>query len=116
MTRFEPGDVALVRFHFTDLASTKKRPALILSPPAFAERHGDVVVLALTSRPQSDDSLRLTEWKAAGLPKPTWLKPLIGTLSGRLILRRLGRLANADGPKAAKALSELIDCRFLAGT
>jgi mRNA interferase MazF len=116
MTRFEPGDVVLVRFPFTDLAATKRRPALVLSPPDFAESHGDVVALALTSRPQSDDSLRLADWRAAGLPKPTWLKPLIGTLSGRLIVRRLGKLADADGARVTKALSDLIDRRFLAGT
>lgn len=116
MTRFEPGDVVLVRFPFTNLATTKKRPALVLSPPAFAEGHGDLVVLALTSRPQSDDALRLAEWKAAGLPKPTWLKALIGTLSGRLIVRRVGKMARADTPRVAKALSELIDRRFLGET
>ncbi len=116
MTRFEPGDVLPVRFPFTDLAADRKRPALVLSPPEFAESYGDVVVLALTSRAQSDDSLRLADWKGAGLLKPTWLKPLIGTLSGRLIVRGLGRLADADGPCVAKALSELIDRRFLAGT
>ena len=116
MTRFEPGDVVLVRFPFTDLEAARKRPALVLSPPEFAQSHRDVVVLALTSRPQSDDSLRLAEWRAAGLLRPTWLKPLIGTLSGRLVVRRLGKLADADGPCVAKALSELIDCRFLAGT
>ncbi len=116
MTRFEPGDVLLVRFPFTDLASARKRPALVLSPPEFARSHGDVVVLALTSRPQSDDSLRLTDWKAAGLLKPSWLKPLVGTLSGRLVVRRLGKLADADGPRVTKALSELIDRKFLART
>ena len=116
MTRFDPGDVVLVRFPFTDLAAARKRPALVLSQPEFARSRGDVVVLALTSRPQADDSLRLADWKAAGLLKPTWLKPLIGTLSGRLIVRRLGELADADGPSVAKALSELIDRRFLAGT
>jgi mRNA interferase MazF len=116
MTRFEPGDVVLVRFPFTDLEAARKRPALVLSPPDFAESHGDLVVLALTGSPQADDSLRLAEWKAAGLLKPTWLKPLIGTLSGRLIVRRLGKLADADGARVTKALSELVDRRFLAGT
>jgi mRNA interferase MazF len=116
MTRFEPGDMVLVRFPFTDLEAARKRPALVLSPPEFSQSHGDVVVLALTSRPQSGDSLRLAEWRPAGLLRPTWLKPLIGTLSGRLVVRRLGKLADADGPCVAKALSELIDRRFLAGT
>jgi hypothetical protein len=31
MTPFEPGDVVLVRFPFTDLTAVKKRPALIVA-------------------------------------------------------------------------------------
>ena len=42
-----PGDVVLVRLPFTDLTSSKKRPALVLSPPQFSTQHGDIVVLAL---------------------------------------------------------------------
>ena len=113
MTRYRPGDVVLIRFPFTDLSSSKKRPALVVSPPALAARHGDVVVLALTSQPQRDSRLRLSEWASAGLPKPTWFKPVLGTLSAKLVLRRLGRLNPADEPLARHALRQIIHARFL---
>ena len=113
MTVYKPGDVVLVRFPFTDLASAKKRPALVLSPAVFASRYGDVVVLALTSQKQNDTALRLKRWREAGLPKPTWIKPLIGTLTARLIVRRLGKLAEEDRKKAPQALRLLIAKEFL---
>jgi mRNA-degrading endonuclease toxin of MazEF toxin-antitoxin module len=52
MTRCKAGDVILVEFPFTDLSATKRRPALVLSTPAFTKRHGDVVVMAMTRQPQ----------------------------------------------------------------
>jgi mRNA interferase MazF len=99
MTRYRAGDVVLIRFPFTDLTADKKRPAVILNPPGFTARHGDVVVLALTSQPQPDDSLKLSQWKSAGLPKPTWLKPIIGTIASQLVIRRIGRIHAADHPR-----------------
>ncbi len=115
MTACNPGDVILVRFPFTDLAASKKRPALVLSPPEYSAMHGDLVVLALTSQPQSSDALRLDGWKDAGLPKPTWLKPIVATLSSRVVDRRIGILAECDIPRATAALRLAISQRFLAG-
>jgi len=69
----------LVRFPFTDLSSDKRRPAVIVSPASFSSTYADVVVVALTSRDPGDPSLALLDWHAAGLPKPTWFKPLIAT-------------------------------------
>jgi len=112
MTLFDPGDVVLVRFPFTDLSATKKRPAVIVSPPELARRHGDVVVVALTSRPQQDPELSLLEWRAAGLPKETWLKPLIGTISSRLVERRLGKLAKSDCERLSILLGRMIEAGF----
>lgn len=113
MTRCSPGDIVLVRFPFTDLSTTKKRPALVLSPAGFTVRQGDVVVLAMTSQPQREAKLRLSRWQSAGLPKPTWLKPVVGTLATTLILRRLGRLHPADRPKVRHALHQAIAATFL---
>jgi len=114
MTRFRPGDVVLVRFPFTELTGSKRRPAVVISPPAYSAARGDVVVMALTSRDQGDSRLQLLGWKQAGLPKPTWFKPLVSTISARVIERRLGRLTDDDRKIAAMAVGRLIDPVFRA--
>jgi mRNA interferase MazF len=112
MTPCNPGDVVLVRFPFTDLATLKKRPALIVSPVEFSARFGDVVLLAMTGQDQQDESLRLRNWRLAGLVRPTWFKPLIGTLSATLVERRLGALDREDRLRAVDALRLLIVDEF----
>ena len=47
---YDPGDVVLVNFPFTDLSSAKKRPALIISARWFNEQpEGDCILAAITS-------------------------------------------------------------------
>jgi len=112
MIPYNSGDVVLVRFPFTDLQSSKKRPALIVNPPSFGTNYGDIVVLALTSQDQQDGTLKLAGWKAAGLPKPTWVKALIGTLSNTLVVRRMGALDKRDYPVVTSALKMLVANEF----
>jgi mRNA interferase MazF len=104
-----PGDVVLVRFPFTDLSSAKQRPAVVVCPAGFASKHGDVVVVAVTGSKQADPALALDEWRAAGLMKPTWFKPLMATLSSDIIARKLGTLAPADHRRLAGVLDVLIE-------
>ena len=113
MTRYKPGDLVLVRFPFTDYSTLKKRPALVLSSPKFTAQQGDVVVMALTSQPQRDVDLRLTEWRAAGLPKPTWVKTVIGTLAVSLVIRRIGRLHASDQKRVTAAIRKMIASKLL---
>jgi len=86
---------------------------MVVSPEEYAALNGDVVMLAMTSQPQADDELRLRDWKAAGLPKPSWFKPLLGTLALRVIDRRLGSLVNVDRSAAIRAIERLISSEFL---
>lgn len=49
-TIFKRGDIVLVPFPFTDLSSTKQRPALIVSSDALNTVRDDVLVAAITSQ------------------------------------------------------------------
>jgi mRNA interferase MazF len=46
----------------------------------------------------------LTDWQAAGLLKPSVLKPVFTTIEQRLIIKQLGTLSTAD----ANALREVL--------
>jgi mRNA interferase MazF len=112
MTACSSASVVLVRFPFTDLSATKKRPAVVLSSDTFSNCHGDVVLVPLTSVPQSDDALRLLHWREAGLLKATWLKPLIATVSQSLVQQTLGALHEEDCPRVASMLKTVIAQAF----
>jgi len=112
MTPCRPGDVVLVHFPFTSLRASKKRPAAVVSRPEYAERNGDVVVMALTGVGQAD-APALDDWQEAGLVKPTWIKPLLATLDAGLIERRLGRLSARDCRKVSDALRAAVAGEFL---
>jgi mRNA interferase MazF len=112
MTSYDTGDIVLVRYPFTNLTTSKKRPAVILSTQTYIDRFGDVVLMPLTSRPEPDLSLALSQWRAAGLLKPSWVKPIIGTLTTRLIEKHLGKLADADEQCVRAALAVMLGNRW----
>ena len=60
-TRYRRGDIVLVPFPFTDLSSTKKRPALVVSPDRFNAHAQDVVLVAITSQPADSHVVALDE-------------------------------------------------------
>ena len=107
MTSFEPGDVILVPFPFTDQQSTKKRPAVIVSSIAYHRTRSDIIILALTSN-LSGDHIPLTDWQEARLPKPTAFKPVLATLESDLALKRLGHLSAKDLENLSKILREIL--------
>ena len=107
MTIFKTGSVVLIRFPFTDLSSTKKRPAVVVSPEAYGNRYGDAVIIPLTSVDQNDDSLYVAHWEDANLVKPTWVKPLLATVSASLIERELGHLQEKDMSSIRHALHQM---------
>jgi mRNA interferase MazF len=110
---YEPGTVVLVRFPFTTLQSAKKRPALVVSPAAYALRYGDLAVLALTSQPQPEPFLALDHWQSAGLLGPTWIKPSLFCIHDTLIDRSIGALAGDDSHRVSQALALVLAGLFL---
>ena len=95
MTGFEFGTIVLITFPFTDHTASKQRPAVIISSKAYQQVKPDVILMAVTSQIQAEPSLgemMIEDWKAAGLLKPSIIKPVVFTAEKRLIRKILGQL------------------------
>jgi mRNA interferase MazF len=111
MTGFEFGDVVLVRFPFSDHTTVKQRPAAIISSAAYHQARPDVLIMAISSqiRPWTAFAeAEIRHWKAAGLLKPSLIKPAIATIEQGLIRRTLGHLRPADIDALRAVLNSII--------
>jgi mRNA interferase MazF len=108
---FQFGDVVLVPFPFTNQTASKRRPAVIVSNRAYNQAKPDVVVMAITSQFRAGTTLGevwIGHWHAAGLLKPSAIKPVFATLEQGLILRQLGKLAAGDHAALRTAITEAL--------
>ena len=103
----KPGDVALVRFPFTDLAAAKKRPALVLARTTRSPRNRLATVAMITSQIEAlklDGDVLLADWKSAGLLHPSLLRlAKVATVDEQLIDQTIGRLSTNDLEATRKA-------------
>lgn len=89
---FQPGDVVLVPFPFSDLQATKRRPVLILTQP---DALGDMVCLTITSSAHHEAAFQLEEasFFERVLPKISWVRVnKVYTLHESVISGTFGRL------------------------
>lgn len=111
MMRCKTWDIVLVPFPFTNLQTTKKRPALIISPDSYNEGP-DVIILFVTSNVQAfgrtGDTL-IEKWKESGLPKPSMTRMKFATLERSMILKKIGKLANSDRERLRKTILDFFD-------
>jgi mRNA interferase MazF len=108
---FEFGDVVLVPFPFTSQTASKQRPAVVVSSRAYAMERPDLVLMAITSQLRPAPAIGetwLKQWQAAGLLKPSAVKPVIATLEQGLVIRQLGRLADEDQAALHAAVGQII--------
>lgn len=93
---FDPGQLLVVEFPFTDRTLGKARPVVVISLRAFNAGE-DCVVLPLSSRVVDNDPYSIPilsshkEFAATGLPQDScikWTKPV--TISSRVVKRKLG--------------------------
>jgi mRNA interferase MazF len=108
---FEFGDIVLVPFPFTSQAASKKRPATVVSNRTYNTARPDVVVMAITSQFRHSPALGevwLGQWQAAGLLKPSAVKPVFATLEQALVIRQLGSLSASDQAALRKAIAETL--------
>jgi mRNA interferase MazF len=110
-TTFDFADVVLVPFPFTDQSTTKKRPAVVISSTAYHHQRPDLILMAITSQfkpAQTVGEVVVQHWQAAGLIKPSVLKPLITTIERGLVIRVMGSLHADDRATLRAALHEIL--------
>jgi mRNA interferase MazF len=84
-------DVVLLPFPFSDLASHKVRPAVVIG----TNSQNDLFLVPVTSQGSNID-LPLVDWRLSGLNVPCGIKAQLATIEERLILKVLGRLTARD--------------------
>ena len=111
---YEPFDVVVVPFPFTDSSRTKRRPALVLSQKTeFGAKIEHSVLTMITS--QKNDpwplDVPIKGKKQSGLAAPSVVRMKLFTLDNRFIIRKIGHLSPGDENQVKKSLSKLFDYR-----
>ena len=102
---FEPFDVVVVPFPFTDRDTDRRRPALVVSSPGFNATHDQSILAMITSAGgdwPSDVAIR--DWRQSGLSVPCKVRLKLFTLDDALILRKTGALSERDAEAVRDSL------------
>jgi mRNA interferase MazF len=109
MPHYAKWDIVKVPFPFTEGIGEKRRPALIVSNEALADRHGFYWLLMITSavKPAWTGDIEIKNFEAVGLPVRSVIRTAkITTLQEDRILGRIGHLTSREAKMVAAALKE----------
>jgi mRNA interferase MazF len=105
---FGPGAVVLVRFPFSDLSSSKLRPAVVVAHAGGV----DWVLSQVTSNPYGDKSaveLGAGAFSSGGLPQVSYARPgKLFTASDTIVVRVAGQLSGAAHRGVVDAITQLL--------
>lgn len=107
MEKLVKGDVVVLPFPFSDLSSSKKRPALIV-----ANLEGeDIILCQITSKMREDNysiPLAETDFKHGGLKLDSLIKPQrIFTAAKSIILYKIGSLKESKIKRVEEELVKI---------
>ncbi len=103
MPSYSKNDIILVRYPFSDLSSSKVRPAVVVSAPHESQ---DIIIVPLTSKTASllEGEFLLTEWSTAGLNVATAVKRGLYTVQESLVVTTIGKLADSDADRLEESI------------
>lgn len=108
MAKFIKGDVVVIPFPFTDLSSSKKRPAVILA----GMDGDDYLMLQITSQNVKDRyaiPLLKNDFQSGFLQRDSNIRPnKIFTLDGKLILYKIGHITDSKMDECIQKVCSLI--------
>jgi mRNA interferase MazF len=104
MQSYSPGDVVVVPFPFTDRATSKRRPALVVSSTAFNRGTAHLVLAMITSTRHSawPGDVTLRDIGVTGLPSASIVRWKLFTLDVTLVRRTAGALSARDRSSCRK--------------
>jgi mRNA interferase MazF len=110
MTVYDPFDVVVVPFPFTEKAKQKPRPALVISSRTFNAAHDHVILLMITTaaRMQWGSDIAITGLREAGLLAASVMRLKCFTLEESLVTRKIGSLSKADRTAALATLQQAL--------
>lgn len=107
---YDPFDIVVVPFPFTDSSKTKRRPALVLSQKTVFSSKINHSVLAMITSAKNDPwplDVNITHNESSGLTAPSVVRMKLFTLDNRFILKKAGSLSTADQHKVTTNLKKL---------
>ena len=107
---YERFDIIRVPFPFTDVHSTKKRPALVISNEDYQINYDHCILAMITSAKQSRwiDDIRITDIFATGLLSASIIRMKIFSIDAKLVISKLGALGDSDVDRVLKNLTKYL--------
>lgn len=112
---YEQFDVVVVPFPFTDVPTSKRRPALVLSAAhSFNTSVGHSAMAMITTAAHSSWALdvAISDLGAAGLKAPSIVRMKLFTLDHKLVLDTIGHLGDDDQNSVKGALRDLLNLSY----
>jgi mRNA interferase MazF len=112
---YQPNDIILLPFPYTDLSAAKTRPAIVVSSETYLAHYPDLIVCYVSSQISAATGLLdyvLRDWKAAGLLKRSFVRPKLATVSRDLAVLKVGTLSDPD----ARALAAILRQALILGS
>lgn len=109
---YEPFDVVVVPFPFTDSSKAKRRPALVLSQATDFGSITEHTILAMITSQKNEPwplDVVIKNKKSSGLAAPSVVRMKLFTLANRFILRKIGHLSKADQTQVKQSLLKIFE-------
>lgn len=93
MEKLVKGDVVVVDFYFSDLSTSKRRPAFVI-----VAEENEIVLAEITSKSRGIDDILIKnqDFQQGNLKEESWLRPLrLLTLHKLRIVYKIGHLKNS---------------------
>jgi PemK-like protein. len=111
MEEFVKGDVVVVPFPFSNLASIKRRPALVIA----SLQNSDIILCQITSQDKGDEFavvVSKSDFDNGGLEKTSYVRPdRIFTAEKSIILYKAGSISNSKSKEVRDIIVDLLDNR-----